>query len=124
MILSASFSQRCDSRQRGTVLAGSSFSCSSTVGYVAFILESPDQPAFPKDAIHPAFRVVSERLEFAVEVGREHDAIREVLLEPFHFSLRFEIQTDTDFSGHILFLFTSAKPAVVCNLIDYTPKLT
>ena len=159
MILSASFSQRFDSGQRGTVLAGSSVSCSWTVGYVAFILlfrlppvdpvrfgwltgfdlrhdartfhksqfgfglsalaspdsgtssrrghfhfasQSPYQTSFPQDAIHPAFRVVSERLEFAVEVRREHDAIREVLLEPFHFSLGFEIQTDIDFSCHAI----------------------
>ena len=61
-----------------------------------------DQTSFPQDAIHPAFRVVSERLEFAIEVGREHDAIREVLLEPFHFGLSFEIQTDIDFSCHAI----------------------
>jgi hypothetical protein len=55
------------------------------------MLESPDKPAFPQDTIHAAFRVVGERLEFTVEVGREHDAIREVLLKPFHFGLGFQI---------------------------------
>ena len=61
-------------------------------------LQRPYQPSFPQDVIHPAFCVVGKRLEFTVEIGREHDAIGKVLLDPFEFGLSFEIQPDIDFS--------------------------
>lgn len=62
--------------------------------------ESPYQPSFSQDDIHPALRMVGESLELSIEVGRKDDAVRKVLFQPLHFGLCFEIQDDACFSFH------------------------